>query len=70
MNISSMTGRRRLLSDKAMLDICDAYASGDRVQMLARRYGVSTHTIYSIVYWTPKNAVQKSETTTRTKANK
>lgn len=69
MNISSMTGRRRLLSDTAMLNICDAYADGERVQTLARRYGVSQHTIYSIVYWTPRKAPQAAKTTTREKAN-
>lgn len=66
MNISSMTGRRRVLSDKAMLDICDAYGTGTvSVKTLANRYGVSPNTISSIVYWTPKQAPQAQTTTTR-----
>lgn len=69
MELSSFTGRRRLLSDTAMVNICNAYASGTRVQTLAKRYGVSTDTIYKIVYWTPKKAVQHTETTTRAKVN-
>lgn len=52
--VSPMTGRPRALSDGAMLDICDSYANGTTVKAPAQQYGISTSTIYHIVYWTPK----------------
>jgi transposase len=70
MNTSSFTGRRRLLSDNAMLNICESYANGDRVQIIAKRYGVSTDTIYKVVYWTPKKTGQTTLNDTRTKVSK
>ena len=54
--VSPMTGRRRALSDGAMLDICQHYRKGVKVKTLAEQYGVSANTIYSIVYWTPKDS--------------
>jgi hypothetical protein len=54
MQTSSMTGRRRKLSDGVMLNICEAFAKGAKVKHLAELYGVSEHTIYSICYWTPR----------------
>lgn len=53
--VSSLTGRRRKLSDGAMIDICKQYADNVSVRDLSSQYQVSSHTIYSIVYWTPKN---------------
>lgn len=50
--ISDITGRRRKLSDGAMIDIRDQYERGVKVQSLAKEYGVSTNTIGSVVYWT------------------
>lgn len=55
-HISQLTGRRRKLSDGAMIDICRQFAAGMAVQTIARQYGVSSHTIYSVVYWTPRKA--------------
>lgn len=55
-HISQLTGRRRKLSDGAMIDICKQFASGASVQTISKQYGVSTHTIYSVVYWTPRKA--------------
>lgn len=55
-HISQLTGRRRKLSDGAMIDICKQFASGTSVQTISRQYNVSTHTIYSVVYWTPRKA--------------
>jgi len=52
--VSRLTGRRRKLSDGAMLDICKQFAENVSVASLAKQYGVSTHTIYSCVYWTPR----------------
>lgn len=49
------TGRRRKLSNGAMIDICSQYASGSSVANLAEAYGVSTNLIYTIVYWTPRD---------------
>lgn len=58
-HISQLTGRRRKLSDGAMLDICKKFADGTAsVQTLSKQYGVSTHLIYSVVYWTPRKAPQ------------
>lgn len=57
---NSMTGRRRKLSDGAMLDICAQYAKGASVVALAESYGVSTHLIYTVVYWTPREATDES----------
>lgn len=50
--ISEITGRRRKLSDGAMIDIRTQYAKGAKTSELAKQYGVSTHTIGSVVYWT------------------
>lgn len=50
--ISDITGRRRKLSDGAMIDIRDQYEYGAKVSSLAKEYGVSTNTISSVVYWT------------------
>ena len=58
--VSALTGRRRKLCDGAMLSICRAYAAGAKVAELAEQYQVSTHTIYSVVYWTPRDSVSKS----------
>lgn len=52
--VSQLTGRRRKLSDGAMIDICNQFANNVSVASLAKQYGVSTHTIYSCVYWTPR----------------
>lgn len=52
--ISQLTGRPRTLSDGAMIDICQRFADNVSVQTLANQYGVSTHMIYSVVYWTPR----------------
>lgn len=57
--LSALTGRRRKLSDGAMLSICKAYREGASVRELSESYGVSTHTIYSIVYWTPRDSQPK-----------
>lgn len=58
-HISQLTGRRRKLSDGAMLDICKKFGDGTAsVQTLSKQYGVSTHTIYSVVYWTPKRPAE------------
>jgi hypothetical protein len=54
--VSAITGRRRVLSDDMMKAICREYENGTRVSKLADMYGVSTHTIYSVVYWTPRKA--------------
>jgi Mor family transcriptional regulator len=56
LQISSMVGRRRKLTDGQMIDICSKFASGMKVQKLAKMYNISTHTVYSIVYWTPREA--------------
>lgn len=56
--VSRLTGRRRKLSDGAMIDICRQFAENVSVANLAKQYGVSTNTIYSCVYWTPRNAPQ------------
>lgn len=53
--LNGNTGRRRKLSEGAMLDICQLYAEGESVVALADAYGVSTHLIYTVVYWTPRN---------------
>ena len=53
--LNGNTGRRRKLSEGAMLDICRLYAEGASVAALAESYGVSTHLIYTVVYWTPRN---------------
>lgn len=53
--VSPMTGRPRALSDGAMIDICTAFANGTKVKALAEQYGISTSTVYHIVYWTPRN---------------
>lgn len=53
--LSHKTGRRRKLSDGAMIDICNQYAKGASVAALANAYGVSTHLIYTVVYWTPRD---------------
>lgn len=37
-----------------MLDICNQFANNVSVASLSKQYGVSTHTIYSTVYWTPR----------------
>lgn len=52
--VSPMTGRRRALSDGAMIDICTGFANGRKVKDLAADYGISTSTVYHIVYWTPR----------------
>jgi len=54
--VSAITGRRRVLSDDMMKAICSQYENGSRVAELADMYGVSSHTIYSVVYWTPRKA--------------
>lgn len=53
------TGRRRKLSNGAMIDICSQYASGSSVTTLAEAYGVSTNLIYTIVYWTPRDTKEE-----------
>lgn len=58
--INNQTGRRRKLSDGAMIDICAQYAKGESVVALAESYGVSTHLIYTVVYWTPRNTTDES----------
>jgi hypothetical protein len=60
LNMSSMTGRPRKLSDGAMLDICDRFRQGDKVSDLAEMFSVSEHTIYSICYWTPRDGGAQS----------
>lgn len=52
--VSAITGRRRVLSDDAMKAIIAQYENGSKVVDLAAMYAVSTHTIYSIVYWTAR----------------
>jgi len=52
--VSAITGRRRVLSDDMMVSIQAQYAAGTRVADLADMYGVSTHTIYSVVYFTAR----------------
>lgn len=52
--MSTMTGRRRKLTDGVMLDICDRFADGAKVSDLCSMYGVSPNVIYSICYWTPR----------------
>jgi len=52
--VSQLTGRPRTLSDGAMIDICNRFADNVPVAKLAEQYGVSVHTIYSVVYWTPR----------------
>lgn len=42
-----------------MLDICNQFANNVSVANLAKQYGVSTHTIYSCVYWTPRKAPEE-----------
>jgi hypothetical protein len=37
-----------------MIDICNKFADNVSAATLAQHYGVSVHTIYSVVYWTPK----------------
>lgn len=59
--VSQFTGRRRKLSDGAMIDICHQFAEGKRVKALADMYGVSEGTIYSITYWTPRKPQQSAE---------
>lgn len=54
--LSALTGRRRKLSDGAMLSICEAYRTGSSVCDLAEAYGVSVSTIRHITYWTPRDA--------------
>lgn len=53
--LSQTTGRRRKLSDGAMIDICNQYAKGASVASLATAYGVSTHLVYTVVYWTARD---------------
>lgn len=57
---NNVTGRRRKLSDGAMLDICNQYAAGASVVNLAEQYEVSTHLIYTVVYWTARD-IQEEE---------
>ena len=57
---SRLTGRRRKLSDGAMIDICNRFADNVSVASLSKQYGVSTHTIYSVVYWTPRKPPEES----------
>ena len=57
--VSRLTGRRRKLPDGAMLDICRQFAENVSVAHLAKQYGVSTHLIYSVVYWTPRKAPEE-----------
>lgn len=57
---SRLTGRRRKLSDGAMLDICNQFANNVSVASLAKQYGVSINTIYSTVYWTPRKPPAES----------
>lgn len=47
-------GRRRKLSAGAMLAIQEAFASGAKTSDLADMYGVSTTTIRTITYLTPR----------------
>lgn len=59
--LSQLTGRRRKLSDGAMVDICRQFANNVTVSALSKQYGVSVHTIYSVVYWTPRNPPEEVE---------
>ncbi|QGJ92865.1 hypothetical protein PBI_BEAGLE_106 [Arthrobacter phage Beagle] len=47
-------GRRRKLSAGAMLAIQQAFAAGAKTSDLADQYGVSTTTIRTITYLTPR----------------
>lgn len=58
--VSQLTGRPRSLSDGAMIDICNQFADNVPVAKLAEQYDTSVHTIYSVVYWTPRKP--KAET--------
>lgn len=58
--LSRLTGRRRKLSDGAMIDICNQFANNVSVASLAKQYGVSINTIYSTVYWTPRKPPAES----------
>jgi hypothetical protein len=49
-------GRRRKLSAGAMLSIQEAFSAGAKTSDLADQYGVSTTTIRTITYLTPRRA--------------
>lgn len=53
--LNTASGRRRKLSEGAMIDICSAWRKGASVHALAEAYGVSTNLIYTVVYWTPRD---------------
>lgn len=57
--LNTASGRRRKLSEGAMLDICSAWRKGASVYALADAYGVSTNLIYTVVYWTPRDTPEK-----------
>lgn len=57
--VSQLTGRRRKLSDGAMVDICRQFSANVSVAALSKQYGVSVHTIYSVVYWTPRDVPEE-----------